>query len=80
MKKHIIDWEDVASSYYEKALSLAILLVLFAFLVSPKFEVKPFKRIIKVTDEIVTLDFNHELAGKELTFTIKVLEVQPAEE
>ena len=37
-------------------------------------------RIIKVTDEIVTLDFNHELAGKELTFTIKVLEVQPAEE
>jgi protein TonB len=52
MKKHIIDWKDVASSYYEKALSLAILLVLFAFLVSPKFEVKPFKRIIKVTEAI----------------------------
>ncbi|ACV23979.1 FKBP-type peptidyl-prolyl cis-trans isomerase [Methanocaldococcus fervens] len=37
-------------------------------------------KIIKVTDNTVTLDFNHELAGKELTFTIKVCEVQPAEQ
>ena len=36
-------------------------------------------KIIKVTDDTVTLDFNHELAGKELKFTIKVRDVQPAE-
>jgi FKBP-type peptidyl-prolyl cis-trans isomerase SlyD len=36
-------------------------------------------KIIKVTDDTVTLDFNHELAGKELTFTIKICDVQPAE-
>ncbi len=37
-------------------------------------------KIIKVTDDTVVLDFNHELAGKELTFTIKVCEVNPSEE
>jgi len=36
-------------------------------------------KIIKVTDDTVTLDFNHELAGKELKFKIKVLDVQPSE-
>ena len=52
MEKHTIDWKDIASSYYDKALSLAILLILFSFLVSPKFEVKPFKRVIKITEAI----------------------------
>ncbi len=43
MKKKYIDWKDIASSYYPKALSLAVLMVLFSFLVSPKMEIKPYK-------------------------------------
>ncbi len=31
-------------------------------------------KIIKVTDDKVILDFNHELAGKELKFIIKVVD------
>jgi len=31
--------------------------------------------ITEVTDNEVTLDFNHELAGKDLVFTIKIIEV-----
>ncbi len=52
MHKKIVDWKDVADSYYDKAVSLAILILLFAFIVSPKIEVKPFKREVKVTESI----------------------------
>ncbi len=52
MDKRIIDWKDIADSYYEKALSLSILILLFAFLVSPKLEVKPFQRVVKVVEAI----------------------------
>jgi periplasmic protein TonB len=48
------DWKDVASSYYEKSVSLAVLILLFSFLVSPKLEVKPFERIIQ--DDLITID------------------------
>ncbi len=44
------DWKDVASSYYDKAMALAILLLLFSFMVSPQIEVKPYERkILEVT-------------------------------
>jgi periplasmic protein TonB len=52
MHRRIIDWKDIAGSYYEKSLSLAILLLLFSFLVSPKMEVKPYHRDIVVTQAI----------------------------
>lgn len=52
MSKKAVDWKDVADSYYDKAVSLAILILLFAFIVSPKIEVKPFKREVKVTEAI----------------------------
>jgi periplasmic protein TonB len=52
MQKKIIDWKDIADSYYEKALSLSILILLFAFLVSPKLEVKPFKRVVRIVEAI----------------------------
>ena len=32
--------------------------------------------VTKIEDELVTLDFNHPLAGKALTFAIKVLDVR----
>ena len=44
MAKHIIDWKDVASSYYDKAMALAVLFLLFSFMVSPEIQVKPYER------------------------------------
>lgn len=35
-------------------------------------------RIVSIGDESVTMDFNHPLAGKELHFDIKVVDVRPA--
>jgi FKBP-type peptidyl-prolyl cis-trans isomerase SlyD len=35
-------------------------------------------RITAIDPKQVTLDFNHELAGKELTFKVKVAEVREA--
>jgi FKBP-type peptidyl-prolyl cis-trans isomerase 2 len=34
--------------------------------------------ITEVTDENVTIDFNHELAGKTLNFWIKIIEIKKA--
>jgi protein TonB len=56
-----IDWKDIAGSYYEKSLSLAILILLFSFLVSPKMEVKPFERKVK---EIISIDIPPEIKEK----------------
>lgn len=53
-KQEFVDWKDVADSYFEKAVSLAVLLVLFAFLVFPEIEVKPFER--KEVKELVSFE------------------------
>ena len=52
MNKQTVDWKDIAESYYDKSVSLAILILLFAFIVSPKIEVKPYDRTIKIIDAI----------------------------
>ena len=52
MKKITVDWKDIAESYYDKSVSLAILILLFAFIVSPKIEVKPYDRTINIIDAI----------------------------
>ncbi len=52
MNKRTVDWKDIAESYYDKSVSLAILILLFAFIVSPKIEVKPYNRTIKIIDAI----------------------------
>ncbi|MDA3814084.1 MAG: energy transducer TonB [Candidatus Cloacimonetes bacterium] len=52
MHKQTIDWKDIADSYYDKSVSLAILILLFAFIVSPKIEVKPYDRTITITEAI----------------------------
>jgi TonB family protein len=44
MISNVLDWKEVAGKYYEKAVTLSILILLFAFLVSPQIEVKPFER------------------------------------
>lgn len=60
-EKKFFDWKDVADSYYDKSVSLSILILLFAFLVSPKLEVKPFERVLS---EIVTIDIPPEVREK----------------
>ena len=52
MNLRTVDWKDIAESYYDKSVSLAILILLFAFIVSPKIEVKPYDRTIKIIDAI----------------------------
>lgn len=52
MSRKYQDWKDVAHSYYDKAFSLAILLILFAFLVSPKIEINAYKAEVKTTEAI----------------------------
>ena len=36
-------------------------------------------KVMKVTDKEVTLDLNHELAGKALTFDVELVELSPAD-
>jgi protein TonB len=52
------DWKDVANRYHEKAVALAILILLFMFLAAPKFEVKPFEIISR---EIIGIDLPPEI-------------------
>jgi len=54
MERKCQDWKDVAHSYYDKAFSLAILLILFAFLVSPDIEIKPYNRKVRITKDVYT--------------------------
>ncbi|RLD59220.1 MAG: hypothetical protein DRJ01_11610 [Bacteroidetes bacterium] len=61
MQKKHIDWKDVASSYHEKSVTLAILILLFAFLVSPKIEVKSYHKEVK---EIEAIDITPEVPDK----------------
>ncbi|PID29019.1 MAG: hypothetical protein CSB55_02830 [Candidatus Cloacimonadota bacterium] len=53
--KEFKDWKDIAGSYYDKAFSLAVLFSLFAFLVSPKMQVKPFERKEVVVNQVEEL-------------------------
>lgn len=36
--------------------------------------------VCDVTDEVVVMDFNHPMAGKDLHFTVTVIDVRPATE
>ncbi len=35
-------------------------------------------RVVEVKEKVVMLDFNHPLAGKELFFDVKILDIKPA--
>jgi len=49
------DWKDEVSGYYDKAISLAILFMLFTFLVTPKIEVKGFERQASKLSEVIEI-------------------------
>jgi protein TonB len=55
------DWKDEVNTYFERSLSLALLLLLFAFIVFPKIEVKPYKHEVK---EIQTIEIPPEVRQK----------------
>jgi protein TonB len=50
-----LDWKLIADSYFDKAMSLAALIALFAFLVSPKFEVKPYETVVRAESVAVEI-------------------------
>jgi len=52
MNKRTVDWKDIAESYYDKSVCLAILILFFAIIVSPKIEVKQYDRTINISDAI----------------------------
>ena len=68
MNLKIVDWKDIAESYYDKSVSLAILILLFAFIVSPKIEVKPYNRTIDILDTVeLTPDLTPKIKPPEET-------------
>ncbi len=72
-ERKIIDWKDIADSYYDKSVSLAVLILLFAFLITPKFEVKPFERVIKETKAIdIPPEIKEKIKPPEETIKPKV--------
>lgn len=58
MNPKVSDWKDVANHYYEKAVTLALLILLFTFLAFPKFEVKPYEII---TEEIIGIELTPDI-------------------
>jgi protein TonB len=55
------DWKDVANSYFEKALSLSIIIMLFAVMTTPKFEIKVKQREVK---EVTAIDIPPDIREK----------------
>jgi len=53
MIRSINNWKTIVDDYHEKAVTLSILIFLFAFLVSPAVKVKPFQKIIASPELIV---------------------------
>ncbi|MBC8312905.1 MAG: TonB family protein [Candidatus Cloacimonetes bacterium] len=60
-KYKFLDWKEEASSYFDRSLTLALLLILFAFIVFPKIEVKPYKHKMK---EIQSIEIPPEVRQK----------------
>ena len=52
MQNKKLDWKDYADTFYDKAVSLAVLFILFAFIVSPKMEMKPYERKITISEAV----------------------------
>lgn len=59
--KNFLDWKDEVNTLFEKALSFSLLILLFAFIVFPKLEVKPYEHTEKV---IQTIDIPPEVKKK----------------
>ena len=57
MRRSITDWKVIADRYYEKAVTLSILIFLFAFLVSPAVKVGVPLYPIEVLDHVVLARF-----------------------
>jgi len=49
---NLTDWKDIANSYFDKAMSLAVLLTLFTFLVTPKIEIKVVQKEVKQMESV----------------------------
>lgn len=66
MKHKMVDWKEMADSYYDKAMSLAILIMLFSFMVFPKLVVEPYKAKTKVLEaEDIPIDVPEDIKPPE---------------
>lgn len=52
------DWKDEVNAYYERAFTLAIVLLLFIFIVFPKLEIQPYQHEVR---EIQTIELPPEV-------------------
>jgi len=55
MQANYTDWKDIASTYYDKCLSLTILLAMFTFMVFPEVETATLRSTEKVLETIEIL-------------------------
>lgn len=68
-----LDWKDIANSQFSKALALAITILLFAFLIAPKGDVKV---VTRRTEETVIVEAPPDQREKEETPQEQEIEIQ----
>jgi len=75
MTKRNLDWKDVASTYYDKAMALAVLFLLFSFMVSPDIQVKPYERQDAQDVKVVDIPEISEPQRQEIQQTKPVVDI-----
>ena len=75
MAKRNLDWKDVASTYYDKAMALAVLFLLFSFMVSPEIQVKPYERQELQDVQVIDIPEISEPQRQEIQQTKPVVEI-----
>ncbi|MCD4827805.1 MAG: energy transducer TonB [Candidatus Cloacimonetes bacterium] len=75
MTKGKLDWKDVASTYYDKAMALAVLFLLFSFMVSPEIKVKPYERQELQDIQVIDIPEISEPQRQEIQQTKPIVEI-----
>lgn len=66
MQDNYTDWKDIASSYYDKCLSLTILFVMFTFMVFPNVETQTIRSVERIMETIeIPLEIQEKIQPPE---------------